>query len=61
MWDKKTIYEELMTKTFPNLVKSITQVCQENPSTRMKKITPRYIVSKLLKTSYKEYSRICKD
>ena len=50
----KNILEDLMTKIFPNLIKTINQKFQEAqaPSTRnVRKNTPRHITVKLLRTS----------
>lgn len=51
----KAICKDLLAERFPNLIKIIIRVRQKDPSTRiMTKTTPRYIISKLLKTNDKE-------
>ena len=54
---EKKIFEEIMIKIFPNLLKLQTHR-PKNPSTRnMKKVTQMHIIIKLLKPSDKEENR----
>lgn len=53
--EMEKIFEEIMTKNVPNLIKIINPKAPKIPSTKnMKKTTPRHTITKLSKISDKE-------